>query len=37
MIKSFKDKRVEKLYQGEYVREFSGFDRQARKRLRILN
>jgi len=37
MIKSFKDKRVEKLYQGEHVREFSGFDRQARKRLRILN
>ncbi len=37
MIKSFKDKHTEALYQGNFVKGFSGIERQARKRLRILN
>jgi len=37
MIKSFKCKYTEKLYNGEFVKRFSGFDRQARTRLRRLN
>ncbi|WP_045213920.1 type II toxin-antitoxin system RelE/ParE family toxin [Desulfonatronovibrio magnus] len=37
MIKSFKDKNTEKLYSGTFVREFSGFQRQAIRRLQILD
>jgi proteic killer suppression protein len=37
MIKSFKDKDTEYLYQRRSVRRFSGFERQALKRLRILD
>ena len=37
MIKSFKCKYTQKLYSREFVKQFSGFDRQAIKRLRILD
>jgi len=37
MIKSFKDKKAEKLYCGESVKEYSGFERQAIRRLQILD
>ena len=37
MIKSFKCKDTEKLYNRQLVRRFSGFERQALKRLRILD
>ena len=37
MIKSFKDRDTENLYQRQFVRRFSGFERQALKRLRILD
>ncbi|MEO7465174.1 MAG: type II toxin-antitoxin system RelE/ParE family toxin [Nitrosospira sp.] len=37
MIKNFKCKYTEKLYCPEFVKRFSGFDRQAAKRLRILD
>ena len=37
MIQSFKDKKAEKLYCGESVREYSGFERQAVRRLQILD
>lgn len=37
MIKSFKCKRTEKLFKKNYVKQFSGFARQAEKRLQILN
>ena len=37
MIKNFKDKHTEALYLGNFVKSFSGIERQARKRLRILN
>ena len=37
MIKSFKDRDTETLYQRKSVRRFSGFERQALKRLRILD
>ena len=37
MIKSFKDRDTENLYQRKSVRRFSGFERQALKRLRILD
>ena len=37
MIKSFKCKKTERLYGGERVPAFSGFKRQAEKRLRILD
>jgi toxin HigB-1 len=37
VIKSFRCKKTEQLFQGEYVRTFSGFHRQAEKRLRILD
>ena len=37
MIKSFKCKYTHKLYNREFVKRFSGFDRQAIKRLRILD
>lgn len=36
MIKSFKDKQTEALYRRQFVRRFSGIERQAVKRLRIL-
>lgn len=37
MIKSFKDRDTENLYDRRVVRRFSGFERQALKRLRILD
>jgi proteic killer suppression protein len=37
MIKSFKCKDTEKLYRREFVKEFSGLERAAFKRLRILD
>ena len=37
MIKSFKCKDTEKLYNRQLVKRFSGFERQALKRLRILD
>ena len=37
MIKSFKCKYSEKLYNNEFVKAFSGLERQAKKRLRILD
>ena len=36
MIRSFKDKDTESLYNLQFVRQFSGFERQVRRRLRIL-
>jgi len=37
MIKTFKGKETEALYNRKFVRRFSGFERQALKRLRILD
>ncbi len=37
MIKGFKCKKTESLFNGERVAAFSGFQRQAVKRLRILD
>lgn len=37
MIKDFRCKYTEKLFNQETVRKFSGIERQARKRLRILD
>jgi proteic killer suppression protein len=37
MIQSFKDKKAEKLYCGELVSEYCGFERQAVRRLQILD
>jgi len=37
MIKGFKCKKTERLFSGVRVRVFSGFQRQAEKRLRILD
>ncbi len=37
MIKSFKCKRTKRLFDGERVPAFSGFARQADKRLRLLD
>lgn len=37
MIKSYRDKKTERLANGEFVRAFSGFSRQAEKRLEILD
>lgn len=37
MIKGFKCKKTERLFNGRQVRRFSGFTRQAEKRLRILD
>jgi toxin HigB-1 len=37
MIRSFKDKRAERLFYGEPVLQFQSFARQAEKRLRILD
>ena len=37
MIRTFKDRRTERLFNGERVRQFQGFPRQAEKRLRLLD
>jgi len=37
MMRSFKDKRVERLFHGERVLRFQSIARQAEKRLRILD
>ena len=37
MIKSFKDKNTQKLNDGQCIKEFQSFTRQAKKRLRILD
>ena len=37
MIKSFKDKKTELLYNGARVKKFQDFARQVEKRLRILD
>ena len=37
MIRRFKDRRSEQLFNGEWVREFQGFARQAEKRLRLVD
>ena len=37
VIKSFKCKKSERLFNGDWVPAFSGFSRQAEKRLRILD
>jgi len=37
MIISFKCRKTERLFNGEHVPAFSGFKRQAEKRLRILD
>jgi proteic killer suppression protein len=37
MIRGFKCKRTERLFNGDRVPAFSGFRRQAEKRLRILD
>jgi proteic killer suppression protein len=37
MIKGFKCKNTAKLYQREFVKKFSGIERTALKRLRILD
>ena len=37
MITNFKCKKAERLFNGERVSAFSGFSRQAEKRLRILD
>ncbi len=37
MIRTFKDRRAERLFNGERVRQFQGFARPAEKRLRLLD
>ena len=37
MILSYKDRRVERLYQGEDIKAWSSIRRQAEKRLRVLD
>ena len=37
MIKSFRDKKTEQLYNGNRVKKFQAFVRQAEKRFRILD
>jgi proteic killer suppression protein len=37
VIKSFRDKRAARLFNGERVREFEGFSRQAMRRLQVLD
>ncbi len=37
MIRSFKCKFTEKLYQGKFVKRFSSIGRQAERRLRLLD
>lgn len=37
MIRSFRDSRTARFAAGDRIREFLGFERQAHRRLRILN
>ena len=37
MIESFKDKQTEALFQRQFVKRFSGLERSALKRLRLLD
>jgi proteic killer suppression protein len=37
MIRSFASNSTERLYQDEFVKAFSGFERQARRKLQLLN
>ena len=37
MIKSFGDKRTEKLFNDEFVRDFQGFARSAKRKLEAIN
>ena len=37
MIRGFRDKRTRRQWEGERVREFQGFARQADRRLRVLD
>lgn len=37
MIRSFADKATEQVYFDQFVRAFAGFDRQARRKLQLLN
>ena len=37
MIRSYRDKRTEEFAHGQFVRAFQGFERQAWKRLEILD
>ena len=37
VIKSFRDKRTRRLYAGERVKEFQAFERQAIRRLQVLD
>ncbi|SFN24534.1 proteic killer suppression protein [Nitrosospira briensis] len=37
IIKSFKCRKTERIFEGQHVAAFSGFRRQAEKRLRILD
>ena len=37
MIRSFRDKDTQALYEGRHVRRFQGFIRQAERRLQILD
>jgi len=37
MIESFKDKQTEALFQRQFVKRFSGIERSALKRLRLLD
>ena len=37
MIRSFRDKRTEKFFDGRQVKEFRAFERQAARRLHILD
>ena len=36
MILSFRDKRTEQFANGDFVRQFQGFDKQGERRIRIL-
>lgn len=36
VILSYRDKRTQQFADGEFVRQFQGFDKQAERRLRIL-
>lgn len=37
MIQSFADKSTEQIYSDQFVKAFAGFDRQARRKLQLLN
>jgi toxin HigB-1 len=37
MIRSFASRSTEQIYNDQYVKAFSGFERQARRRLQLLN